>query len=59
MIVTKINDNKVEVNSTVKINMMLKVLGKRPDSYHELETIMLEVPWGDTLVVEKMSENSV
>ena len=32
-----------------KINLGLRVLGKRPDGYHNLATIMVPVPWCDIL----------
>jgi 4-diphosphocytidyl-2-C-methyl-D-erythritol kinase len=32
-----------------KINLGLKVLGKRPDGYHEIETCMYSVGWTDVL----------
>jgi 4-diphosphocytidyl-2-C-methyl-D-erythritol kinase len=35
-----------------KINLYLHVLGKRPDGYHELETLMAPISLGDTLDIE-------
>ena len=35
-----------------KLNLGLRVLGKRPDGYHELDTVFLELDWGDTLHFE-------
>ena len=32
-----------------KINLGLRVLGKRPDGYHNLATVMVPVPWCDIL----------
>jgi 4-diphosphocytidyl-2-C-methyl-D-erythritol kinase len=32
-----------------KINLLLRVLGKRPDGYHELETVFQEISWCDRL----------
>ena len=32
-----------------KINLGLRVLGKRPDGYHNLTTVMVPVPWCDIL----------
>lgn len=39
----------VHVLAPAKLNLFLKVLGKRPDGYHELETLMLSVGLYDTL----------
>jgi len=35
-----------------KINLFLKVTGKRPDGYHELDSLMQKLRLGDTLIVE-------
>lgn len=35
-----------------KINLTLEVLGRRPDGYHDLRTLMLKVPLGDELDLE-------
>ena len=36
--------------SPAKINLYLRILGKRPDGYHDLETIMLPLDFGDEIV---------
>ena len=36
---------------TAKINLGLRVLGKRPDGYHELTTVMMPVGWCDVLEI--------
>src|SRR5712692_2295872 len=38
--------------SPAKINLYLRIVGKRPDGYHELETVMLPVDFGDTMTFE-------
>ncbi|MBM3846804.1 MAG: 4-(cytidine 5'-diphospho)-2-C-methyl-D-erythritol kinase, partial [Verrucomicrobia bacterium] len=37
------------VHSPCKINLVLNILGRRPDGFHELETLMLPVPLFDEL----------
>ena len=32
-----------------KINLGLRVVGKRPDGYHDIETVMLPIGWSDAL----------
>lgn len=37
------------VHTPAKVNLFLEILGKRPDGYHELETLMVSVGLYDTL----------
>ena len=37
------------ITAPAKINLLLKVLGKRSDGYHELETVMHQIDLADTL----------
>ena len=43
----------LELTSPCKVNLILNILGKRPDGFHELETVMQPVPIHDRLVFEK------
>lgn len=36
-----------------KINLFLEVLGKRPDGYHDLATVMVPLDWADTLEIRE------
>jgi 4-diphosphocytidyl-2-C-methyl-D-erythritol kinase len=40
------------VRAPAKINLSLLIAGKRPDGYHELETIMAKIDWCDDLLIE-------
>jgi 4-diphosphocytidyl-2-C-methyl-D-erythritol kinase len=40
------------VRAPGKINLSLLVAGKRPDGYHELETIMAKINWYDEILIE-------
>lgn len=42
-------DGGLECLAPAKLNLFLEVLGKRPDGYHELETLMVAVDLHDTL----------
>ena len=39
----------VEVLAPAKLNLFLEVLGRRPDGYHEIETVMVAISLCDTL----------
>jgi 4-diphosphocytidyl-2-C-methyl-D-erythritol kinase len=41
----------------IKINIGLSVTGKRPDGYHNIESVMIPVPWTETLEVTDRSPN--
>jgi 4-diphosphocytidyl-2-C-methyl-D-erythritol kinase len=40
-------------SSPAKINLLLNILGRRADGFHELETLLLPIPWTDELSVEQ------
>jgi 4-diphosphocytidyl-2-C-methyl-D-erythritol kinase len=48
MIVRPVADG-VEVLAPAKLNLFLEILGRRPDGYHELESVMVAVDLYDTL----------
>ncbi len=39
----------IELESPCKVNLVLNILGKRPDGFHELETLMLPIPLCDRI----------
>ncbi|MGO8838187.1 MAG: 4-(cytidine 5'-diphospho)-2-C-methyl-D-erythritol kinase [Limisphaerales bacterium] len=43
----------LEKHSPAKVNLLLNILGKRPDGYHELETVMQPVNFCDRLTFER------
>jgi 4-diphosphocytidyl-2-C-methyl-D-erythritol kinase len=44
---------RLEKNSPCKVNLLLNVLGRRPDGFHELETVMQPVNLCDRLTFER------
>jgi 4-diphosphocytidyl-2-C-methyl-D-erythritol kinase len=44
--------SRIEVKAHAKINLNLKVLGKRPDGYHDLETVVQTVTLHDTVTLQ-------
>ncbi|MGO8698505.1 MAG: 4-(cytidine 5'-diphospho)-2-C-methyl-D-erythritol kinase [Limisphaerales bacterium] len=43
----------LETESFCKVNLLLNILGKRPDGFHELETILQPVHFCDGLIFER------
>jgi len=43
----------LRLKSPCKVNLLLNILGKRPDGFHELETIMQPVNFCDDLAFER------
>ncbi len=52
---TKVGDGML-VRAPGKINISLLVKGKRPDGYHDIESIMAKIGWYDEIVIENKSE---
>ncbi|MBL9183652.1 MAG: 4-(cytidine 5'-diphospho)-2-C-methyl-D-erythritol kinase [Verrucomicrobiaceae bacterium] len=40
--------------SPAKINLSLRILGKRPDGFHEIETRLVRLAFGDTVEIEQL-----
>jgi 4-diphosphocytidyl-2-C-methyl-D-erythritol kinase len=53
------NGHDLRLEAPAKINVFLEVLGKRPDGYHELETVMLRTDFCDYLTFDLLAENEV
>jgi 4-diphosphocytidyl-2-C-methyl-D-erythritol kinase len=44
---------RLEKQSPCKVNLLLNILGKRPDGFHEIETVLLPVNFCDRLTFER------
>jgi len=42
----------MKISANCKINLHLKITGRRPDGYHDIETIFQEIALADELVIE-------
>lgn len=45
--------------SPAKLNLFLHILGRRPDGYHELQTLFQFLDYGDTLTLTTRSDNRI
>lgn len=52
-------ENGFVMQSPAKINLRLRLLGKRADGYHELDTVFQEMDWADELEFSQNSEFSL
>jgi 4-diphosphocytidyl-2-C-methyl-D-erythritol kinase len=48
--------NSLTLRSYAKLNLVLDVLGKRPDGFHELKTIFERISLYDTIVLKKIPQ---
>lgn len=46
-------DGSITLPCPAKLNVFLEITGKRPDGYHELETVMLRTRFADQLTVRR------
>ena len=49
----------VEVLAPAKLNLFLEVLARRPDGYHEIESLMVTVNLYDTLTVTEPDSGAI
>lgn len=49
---------RLVIDAPAKVNLHLEILGKRPDGYHELETLMVSVSLCDTLEFREQPSGS-
>ncbi len=49
----------IEVLAPAKINLSLLIAGKRPDGYHEIETVMSKVAWFDRIIIERSKKEGI
>lgn len=55
-----INVNQgLQIRTPAKLNLFLEILGKRPDGFHELETLMVSINLYDTLTFTEEVNGSV
>jgi 4-diphosphocytidyl-2-C-methyl-D-erythritol kinase len=52
-------DEGLLVRAPAKINLSLLVAGKRPDGFHELETIMAKVNWYDEILIRQSPKTGI
>jgi 4-diphosphocytidyl-2-C-methyl-D-erythritol kinase len=56
---TQVNHSEFSLRSFAKINLTLRVLGKRPDNYHEVLTVLQTVSLHDGLTFSRRGDNQI
>lgn len=51
--------DRVHIQTPAKLNLGLRVLGKRPDGYHEIETLFVAVTLFDELIIERRRQGGL
>lgn len=49
----------MKIEARAKINAILDIVGRRPDGYHELDTVFAELSLHDTVKIEKTDTGSI
>ena len=49
----------IEVLAPAKINLSLLIAGRRPDGYHNIETVMTKLAWYDRIVIERRKKEGI
>ena len=49
----------MKVDAPAKINLGLHALRRRPDGYHDIETVMVRIAWSDTIEAEPAERISI
>ncbi len=47
------------LSSPAKVNLLLRVVGRRSDGYHDLETVMTALDLSDTVVLERLEKGGI
>ena len=56
--ITTVGDGLL-VLAPAKINLSLLIAGKRPDGFHEIDTIMAKINWYDEIMIEPGQKNGI
>ena len=47
------------VPAPAKVNLFLHVIGRRPDGYHLLETLLVAIDTGDTITLTRRDDGAI
>jgi 4-diphosphocytidyl-2-C-methyl-D-erythritol kinase len=52
-------ENGLIVRAPAKVNLSLLIAGKRPDGFHEIETVMAKIDWCDEISIQRAAGNGI
>jgi len=55
----KLSGSGLLVRAPAKINLTLLIAGKRPDGFHEIETVMSKINWYDEIFIQHGSKEGI
>jgi 4-diphosphocytidyl-2-C-methyl-D-erythritol kinase len=55
----KVVGDSLLIRAPAKINLSLLIAGKRPDGFHEIETIMAKITWYDEILIESGEKTGI
>lgn len=50
---TAVSATAIDLLAPAKVNLYLRILGKRTDGYHELDSLMIKLKFGDKLIIKR------
>lgn len=59
MLIRKLNSNSIQIETPAKVNLFLDVLGRRPDGYHEISTVMCPISLFDEIEVARRDDSRI
>lgn len=54
-----LNVSKLVIQSYAKVNLILEVLNKRPDNYHNINTLLERISLGDKIIIKNRRDNLI
>lgn len=52
-------EDSIALLAPAKVNLFLRILAKRPDGYHELDSLMLKLALGDRLLISRRERSGI
>lgn len=57
--VTEQYNKTAQTRPPAKLNLFLELLARRPDGFHEIDTVMIPIDWCDELLLQRIPEDKI